>query len=89
MVVLCELRVLDTLDLLAQGLDERRGCGFSAIGVVGGFKTTVDEHDGGHVLDAVVTIGKVVHGLELFVDNSNTSFVCAASDILDISSRLS
>jgi hypothetical protein len=40
-------------------------------------------------LDAVVTIGKVVHGLELFVDNSDASFVCAASDILDVSSGLS
>jgi hypothetical protein len=32
----------------------------------------------------VVTISKVVHRLELFIDNSNTGFVGSAGDFLDI-----
>lgn len=32
----------------------------------------------------MVTVGKVVHGLELFVDNTDTGFVGADGDILDI-----
>jgi len=79
-----ELWVLDTLDLLTEGLNERRGSGLTSISVVGGLKTSVDEHDRGHILDAVIAIGKVIHGLELFVDNSNAGFVGAAGNFLDI-----
>jgi hypothetical protein len=35
-------------------------------------------------LDAVVTIGEVVHGFELLVDDSDASLVCAAGDFLDV-----
>jgi hypothetical protein len=84
MVVKRELWVLYTLDLLAERFNKRRRSGFSSIGVIGGFKTAVDEHDGAHVLDTVITISKVVHRLELLVDDSNTSFVCAASDFLNV-----
>ena len=38
-------------------------------------------------MDAVVTIGKVVHGLELFVDNSDAGFVSAAGNLLDVCGR--
>jgi hypothetical protein len=86
MVILCELWVLNALDLLAKGFDKRRCSGFSSISVVGGFETAINEHDGAHVLDAMVTVSEVVHGLELFVNDSDTSFVCAAGDILDIGS---
>jgi hypothetical protein len=88
MVILGVLRILNTLDLLTERLDKRRGGSLTTVGVVGGLETTKDEHGGAHVLDAVVTIGKVVHGLELLVDNSDASLVSSASDGLDVGSRL-
>ncbi len=87
-VVLGVLGVLDALDLLAQGLDQFRGGGFATVGVVGGLETAKDEHDGAHVLDAVVAVGKVVHGLELLVDDADASLVRAAGDGLDVGGRL-
>jgi hypothetical protein len=36
----------------------------------------------------VITVGKVVHGLELFVDDANAGFVSAAGDVLDVSCGL-
>jgi hypothetical protein len=36
----------------------------------------------------VVTIGKVVHGLELLVDDADAGLVGSAGDGLDISGRL-
>jgi len=83
-VVLGELWVLDALDLLAQGLDEWGGGSLAAIRVIGSFETSVNKHDGSHVLDAMVAVGEVVHGLELFVDDADAGFVCAAGDLLDI-----
>lgn len=88
MVILGVLRILNTLDLLTERLDERRGGSLTTVSVVGGLETAEDEHSGAHVLDAVVTVGKVVHGLELLVDNADTSLVGSASDGLDVSSRL-
>lgn len=35
-------------------------------------------------LDAVVTVGKVVHGLELLVDDTDTGLVGADGDVLDV-----
>ena len=35
-------------------------------------------------LNAVVTISKVLHGLELLVDNSDAGLVCPVNDALDI-----
>jgi hypothetical protein len=35
-------------------------------------------------LNAVVTVSKVVHGLELLVDDANASFVGAVGNILDV-----
>lgn len=40
-------------------------------------------------LNAVVTVGKIVHSLELLVDNTDASFVSAVGDFLDIFRRLS
>lgn len=88
MVILGVLRILNTLDLLSERLDKRRGGSLTTVGVVGGLETAKDEHGGAHVLDAVVTVGKVVHGLELLVDNSDASLVGSASDGLDVGSRL-
>ena len=89
MVVLGVLRILDALDLLAQGLDELRGGSFAAVGVVGGLETAEDEHGGAHVLDAVVTVGKVVHGLELLVDDADAGLVGAVQVmVLDVFGRL-
>jgi hypothetical protein len=36
----------------------------------------------------VVTVGEVVHGLELLVDDADAGLVGAAGDLLDISGRL-
>lgn len=87
-VVLGELRVLDTLDLLAERLDQFRGSSLTSVSVVGSLETTENKHDSSHVLNAVVTVGKVVHGLELLVDDANAGLVCAASNSLDVSGRL-
>lgn len=87
-VVLGVLRVLNTLDLLAEGLDELRGSSLATVSVVGSLEAAEDEHDGAHVLDAVITIGEVVHGLELLVDDADASFVGAAGDGLDVGSGL-
>jgi hypothetical protein len=101
MVVLGELRVLDTADALAEGLDEGRGSRLAVIGVVGGFEAVEDEHGCDHVLDcslamptatvkmvaylnAVVTVCKVLHGLELFVDDPDASFVRPVDNTLNI-----
>ena len=40
-------------------------------------------------LDAVVTIGKVLHGLELFVDDPNAGLVCPIDHTLDVLGGLS
>lgn len=39
-------------------------------------------------LNAVIPIGKVVHGLELLVNNSNTGFVCSNGDVFNVLGRL-
>jgi hypothetical protein len=88
MVILGVLRILNTLDLLSERLDQRRGGSLTTVGVVGGLETAEDEHGGAHVLNAVVTVGKVVHGLELLVDDADASLVSSACDGLDVSSRL-
>lgn len=88
MVVGGELGVLNALDLLAKRLDQRGSGSLAAVNVVVGSKTAEDEHDGAHVLDAVVTIGEVVHGLELLVDDADAGLVCPAGDLLDIGGRL-
>lgn len=84
MIVLGKLRIFYTLDLLAERFDEWGGSGFASVRVVGCFETAEDEHDGRHVLDAVVAVGEVVHGFELFVDNADAGFVGSAGDFLDV-----
>lgn len=86
MVILCELWVLNTLDLLAERFDKRRCSGLSSISVISSLETTVNEHDRAHILDAMVTISEVVHRLELFVDDADTGFMCAAGDVPDVGS---
>lgn len=39
-------------------------------------------------LDAVVTVGEVVHGLELLVDNADARLVGAVDDLLDVGGGL-
>lgn len=39
-----------------------------------------DEHGSDHVLDAVVTVGEIVHGFVLFVDDTDAGFVGADDD---------
>jgi hypothetical protein len=84
MVVLGELRVLDTADALAKGFNERRLSRLAVIGVVSGFEAVEDEHRRDHVLNAVITIRKVLHGLELLVDNPDAGLVCPVDDTLDV-----
>lgn len=38
----------------------------------------------GTYLDAVITVRKVVHGLELFVDDTDAGFMGADFDVFDI-----
>ena len=83
-VVLRELRVLDALDACAEGLHKGGGSGLGAVGVVGCVEAVEDEHGGDHVLDAVVAVGEVVHGLELLVNDADAGFVCADCDVLDV-----
>jgi hypothetical protein len=40
-------------------------------------------------LDAVVTISKVLHGLELLVDDTNAGLVCPVDNTLDVLGCLS
>lgn len=87
-VVSSELGVLDALDLLAEGFDELRGGGLGTVRVVAGGKAAKDEHDRAHVLDAVVAVGKVVHGLELLVDDADAGLVRADGDLLDVGGGL-
>ena len=87
-VVLGELGVLNAGDALAEGLDEGRGGGLRSVDVVGGLEAAEGEHDGAHVLDAVVTVGEVVHGLELLVDDADAGLVGSAGDGLDVGGAL-
>lgn len=84
MVILCELWILDAFDAGAEGLHERGGGGLGAVGVVGRVEAVEDEHGGDHVLDAVVAVGEVVHGLELLVDDADARFVRADRDVFDV-----
>lgn len=79
-----ELGVLNTLDALAQVLDQRGGGGLGSIGVVGGCQAVERKHGGNHVLNTVVTVGEVVHGLELLIDDTDAGLVCAVGDLLDV-----
>lgn len=76
--------VLDARDATPQGFDQRRRGGFGAVGVVRGEQAVVDEHDGDHVLDAVVAVGEVVHGFVLLVDDADTGFMGADGDGFDV-----
>jgi hypothetical protein len=88
MVILGVLRILNTLNLLTERLNQRRSSSLTTVGVVSGLEAAEDEHSGAHVLNAVVTVGKVVHGLELLVNDADASLVGSAGDGLDIGSRL-
>ena len=88
MVVLGELWVLNTLNLLSQALDQWGGSSLAAISVVGSLQASVDKHDRSHVLDAVITVSKVVHWLELLVNDADAGLVGAARDMLNVLSRL-
>lgn len=79
-----EVRVFDAGDVAPEVLDERAGGGFGAVGVVGGVEAVEDEHGGDHVLDAVVSVGEVVHGFVLLVDDADAGFVGAAGDGFDV-----
>ena len=87
-VVSGELGVLDALDLLAEGLDELRGGGLGTVRVVAGGQAAEGQHDGAHVLDAVVAVGKVVHRLELLVDDADAGLVGADGHLLDVGGGL-
>ncbi len=88
MVIRSELLILDTLNLLSQRLNKWRSSSLSTISVVRGLKTAIDKLDSSHVLKAVIAISKVVHRLELLIDNTDTSLMGTALDMLDILSRL-
>ncbi len=79
-----ELGVFDTRNISPQIFDERACSSFRAIGVVGRVETVEDEHSGYHVLYAVVSVGEIVHGFVLFVDDADASFVGTAGDGFDV-----
>lgn len=79
-----ELGIFDTRDVRPQLLDERARSSFRAIGVVCCVETIEDEHGGYHVLYAVVSVGEIVHGFVLFVDDADASFMGAAGDGFDV-----
>ena len=81
-VMICfgELRVFDTGDVPSQFLNEGGRGGIGPVGVVGGVKAVEDEHGGYHVLYAVISIGEVIHGFVLLVDDADAGFVRAACD---------
>ena len=78
------LWVLDAGGVAADGLNEWRGGGLAAVGVVGCVETVEDEHGRDHVLDAVVAVGEVVHGFVLLVDDADAGFVGADDDGCDV-----
>ena len=79
-----EVGIFDAGDVAPQVLDERAcGC-FGAVGVVGCVETVENEHRSYHVLYAVVSVGEVVHGFVLFVDDADAGFVGAAGDGFDV-----
>lgn len=84
-----EVGVFDARDLPPQLLDERAGGSFRAVGIVCRVQTVEDEHGRYHVLYAVVSVGEVVHGFVLFVNDADASFVGAAGDGLDVFRGLS
>lgn len=99
-VVLCELGIFDALDAFAEVFEEFGGGGFGAVGVVLSGQAVEDQHGCDHVLgyvsrysilhvkgtdlNTVVTVGKVVHGLELLVNNADASLVGAVGNLLDV-----
>jgi len=84
MVRACELLVLFTAGIRSYSLDECGCSGFRAIGVVTCMEAVEDEHGGYHVLDAVVSVGEIVHRFVLFVDDADTGFVGADDNRLDV-----
>ena len=84
MVILGELWVLNTLDAFPQVLDKWGCCGFTTIRVVSSLQPVENQHDSNHVLNAMISVGKVIHGFELFVNNSNASLMCSACDFLNV-----
>lgn len=84
MVGFGEVGVFDAGDVSPEVLDERAGGGFGAVGVISGVEAVEDEHGGDHVLDAVVSVGEVVHGFVLFVDDADAGFVGTAGDGFDV-----
>jgi hypothetical protein len=87
MIIRSELWVFYAGDSLSQALDQFRSGSFSAINVVSRFKSVERKHGSNHVLDAMITVRKVVHGLELFVNDTNASLMRAIDHSLDIRSR--
>ena len=76
--------VFDTRDISPQIFDEGACGSLRAIGVVGRVETVENEHGGYHVLYAVVSVGEVVHGFVLFVDDADASFMGTAGDGFDV-----
>lgn len=83
-VVSSQGRVFRARDALSQALQKRRGSSLAAVNVIVSDQAVEDEHVSNHVLDAVITVGEVVHGLELLVDNSDTGLVSSDYNVVDV-----
>lgn len=80
-VLFRELGFLNTEDLGPELIDARISGG--GVGVALRGKFAKDQRVGNHVVDSVVTVGKVVER-SLLVDNTNGGFLCADADTLDV-----
>src|ERR1700753_3001621 len=88
MVISGELWILNTANSLSQALYKLTGSSLAAINVISGLETVENEHGCNHVLNAVITIGKVIHRLELLVNDANASFMRAIDNLVNVCSRL-
>lgn len=86
MVLLGESLVLNTLHLLSEGIDS--GVSGNLVSVVVGGESAVDERNGNHVLDAMVSVGVVVQRT-LLVDDSHGGLLGSDLDLGNVIGSLS
>ncbi len=79
-----KFRILDTCNLLPQRFHQLRCCRGTTIEVICRLEVAEDKHHSAHILDAVVAVGEVGHGLELLVDDADAGFVGADGDGFDV-----
>lgn len=89
MVGSSELGVFNARDVPPQFFDEGACSSFRSISVIRGVETTEDQHGGYHVLYAVISVGEVVHGFMLFINDTDAGFMGATGNRFDVFCRFS